>query len=112
MSTVVTVIMARLLNPEDFGLVAMAFVFTGISATFADLGIKDTLVREKNPSDDFICTMFWLTVLFSLFIWIILIMFASVIGNIYNEKIVTIIIYCLSVNVLFSGVRKIYQALL
>ncbi len=111
-STVLTIVMARLLNPEDFGLVAMATVFTGISASFLDMGLKDALVREKNPSDEFICTMFWLTIIFSLFIWIILIISASAIGNLYNEKIVKIIIYCLSVNVLFSGVRTIYQALL
>lgn len=112
LSTIVTIILARLLNPEDFGLVAMAAVFTGISTTFLDMGLKDTLVREKNPSNDFICTMFWLTFFFSIFVWIILIILAPAIGHLYNEKIVKIIIYCLSVNVLFSGVRTIYQALL
>ncbi|MDB9965141.1 lipopolysaccharide biosynthesis protein [Planktomarina temperata] len=111
-STALTIIMARLLTPDDFGLVAMAAVFTGISASILDMGLKDALVREKNPSDEFICTMFWLTILFSLFIWIILIISASAIANLYNEKIVKIIIYCLSVNMLFSGVRTIYLAVL
>ena len=39
-SFLVTLLMARLLNPGDFGLVAMAAVFTGISLVFVDLGTK------------------------------------------------------------------------
>ena len=47
LSVVVTIIMARLLTPSDFGLVAMATVFTGISNVFTELGTGEALIRKK-----------------------------------------------------------------
>ena len=58
LSIVVIIIMARLLDPSDFGLVAMATVFTGISNVFTELGTGEALIRKKNPNNEFISSIF------------------------------------------------------
>lgn len=109
-SFLVTLLMARLLNPGDFGLVAMAVVFTGISLVFVDLGTKDAIIREKNNTQEFISSIFWLNISLSLFVWLGLILSASIVADIYDEAIVETIIYIMSLNILVSGLTITFQA--
>ena len=110
MSFAITIVMARLLGPSDFGLVAMATVFTGISLVFIDLGTKDALVRTENLTKEFISTIFWTNIFFSFLVWLILIFFASSIADLYDQKVVQTIVYVMSLNVIVSGVTITFQA--
>ena len=110
MSFAITILMARLLGPSDFGLVAMATVFTGISLVFIDLGTKDALVRTENVTKEFISTIFWTNIFFSFLVWLILIFFASSIADLYDQKVVQTIVYVMSLNVIVSGVTITFQA--
>ena len=47
------VVLARLLTPEDFGLIAMAIVVTGLVAVLRDLGIGASIVQTKDLTEDF-----------------------------------------------------------
>lgn len=112
MSIIVTVIMARLLTPSDFGLVAMATVFTGISNVFTELGTGEALIRKKDPSKEFISSVFWLNTGLSLFVCLVLALIASCAASLYDEKIVEILIYVLSIEVFLSGLNRVPHALL
>ena len=50
-SFVVGIILARILNPADFGLIAMVEVFTVIASRFADSGFTNALIRKNNRKD-------------------------------------------------------------
>lgn len=50
------IILARLLEPEDFGLVAMAWIVVGLLEVFADAGVKAALIRHENPTPDHLNT--------------------------------------------------------
>jgi O-antigen/teichoic acid export membrane protein len=112
MSIIVTVIMARLLTPSDFGLVAMATVFTGISNIFTELGTGDALIRSKNTSREFASTIFWFNTSLSLVVCLILALIAPFISNLYGEEIVEILIYVLSIEILLSGINRVSHAML
>jgi teichuronic acid exporter len=54
-----TVVLARLLTPADFGVVAMLSLFVGIAATLAEGGLGAALIQAKLPSQADISTLFW-----------------------------------------------------
>lgn len=53
------IVLARLLGPEDFGLIAMATVFTGFAALFVEMGLGSALVQMQSPSATHKSTVFW-----------------------------------------------------
>ena len=59
-------VLARILTPEQFGLVAMAMTLVGLLTMFNDLGISAALVRDENPSAAFWSSAFWLNLAFGL----------------------------------------------
>ena len=112
LSIIVTIIMARLLNPSDFGLVAMATVFTGISNVFTELGTGDALIRKKNPTNDFISSIFWLNTSLAFLVCLVLAAIASSVADLYGQDIIEILIYVLSIEILLSGINRVSHALL
>ena len=67
-------ILARLLNPADFGLVGMAAVITGFIYTFEDLGLANAIIKKRDSTREQLASVFWFNLIFgwSLFglIWI------------------------------------------
>jgi teichuronic acid exporter len=112
LSVVVIIIMARLLDPSDFGLVAMATVFTGISNVFTELGTGEALIRKKNPTNDFISSIFWLNTSLAIFVCLILSVIASSVANLYDQDVIEILIYVLSIEIFLSGINRVSHALL
>ncbi|MFN4199480.1 MAG: lipopolysaccharide biosynthesis protein, partial [Flavobacterium sp.] len=64
---IVKMILARLLFPEDYGLVGMAVVFTSFFKTFTDLGFGSAIIQRKEEvlSDTYLSTAFWTNILWS-----------------------------------------------
>jgi O-antigen/teichoic acid export membrane protein len=112
LSIAVLVIMARLLEPSDFGLVAMATVFTGISNVFTELGTGDALIRSKNSSRGFASTIFWFNTSLSVLVCFILALIAPLASYLYGEEIIELLIYVLSIEILLSGINRVSHAML
>jgi O-antigen/teichoic acid export membrane protein len=61
-----TILLARLLLPEDFGLVGMVIVFTGFASLFAEFGFSSALIQRSDITDAHSSSVFWLNVLVGL----------------------------------------------
>ena len=57
------VILARLLDPEDFGLVAMVTVVTGVYGLFTSAGLSSATIQKATITDEQISTLFWINML-------------------------------------------------
>lgn len=91
------IILARLLDPSDFGLIAMAGVFTAISATFVDSGFSNALVRNKERTEMDYSTTFVTNVALSLFFCLLLCACSGLIADFYHQdKLRKIVILCAS----------------
>ena len=55
-----TVVLARLLTPTDFGLVAMVGAITGLGQAFADLGLSEATVQRQEITHGQVTTLFWI----------------------------------------------------
>ena len=64
---VVGAVLARLLTPDEFGIVAMAMVFSGFLSVFADAGLRSAVVQFRDMDERGLSSAFWLSVLLGLF---------------------------------------------
>ena len=86
------VILARLLSPSDFGLIAMAGVFNAICYTLVDSGFASALIRKKNRPDLDFSTVFVVNVCMSLLVGAILCACSGFIADFYHQPILVKIV--------------------
>lgn len=97
------VILARLLAPEDFGLVAMAGIVLGFVDLFRDLGTGSALVRAKEVNPVLQSSVFWLNLLFGVTMTLSMMALSPVIAALYREPRVQPVLMVMSVSFLLSS---------
>ncbi|WP_026452700.1 lipopolysaccharide biosynthesis protein [Aequorivita capsosiphonis] len=80
-----TLILARLLTPEDFGVVGLLIVFTSISQVFIESGFVQTLIQRQDVTEEDYTSVFYFNFIMSCIIYIILFFSSSYIAEFYNE---------------------------
>lgn len=112
-ATLVTfVILARMLEPEDFGLVALAAVFIGIVSALADAGFASYLVQAPTVDQRTLSTAFWSVLAFSLVLAGALVVSAPAWAALLQAPELSPVLRWLSLGVLFTGLSSTQVALL
>ena len=93
---VTSIVLARLLVPEYFGLLAMAQVFVGFADTFSRMGFNQAIVQRKQISEELLSSLFFVTLAVSCLIAVILACASPVFAWIYRNPEVTPIVATLS----------------
>lgn len=89
---IIQIILARLLLPSDFGVIAMITVVIAVSQALVEGGFQNALIREENPSEDDFTTVFYTNLFFSIILYIILFFLSPIIAEIYtNNQLVPVI---------------------
>ena len=83
-SFVISIILARLLLPEEFGLIAMITVFMGIGNTLLNAGLGESLIRTKDPTEEDYSTVFFFNLIGSVIVYAIIYFSAPWIANFYK----------------------------
>jgi len=112
MQSVSTVVLARLLVPADFGLVAMVTAITGLGQAFADLGLSEATIQHPEISHNQVSTLFWINVAIGLTLTSITAALAPVLVWFYREPRLKDITFLLSLTFLIGGLRVQHDALL
>jgi teichuronic acid exporter len=92
----VTIVLARLLQPSDFGLVAMASVFFSIARLFIDSGLKDSLIQNPNNSQADYNVVFFFNLMVSVVLYVIIYFAAPLIATYYDSSQITDLVRVLS----------------
>lgn len=97
-SFIVSIILARLLLPEEFGVIAMLSVFIAIGNSLTDSGLSQSLIRTENTTNEDYSTIFFFNLFVSLIIYLIFFFAAPLIAEFYNQPILINVtrIYCLT----------------
>jgi O-antigen/teichoic acid export membrane protein len=111
-STVSTVVLARLLTPADFGLVAMVTAIIGLGQAFADLGLSEATIQCQEISHKQVSTLFWINVAIGLVLTSITAGLAPVLAWFYHEPRLRDITLLVSLTFLIGGLRVQHDALL
>lgn len=107
-----TMVLARLLTPADFGLIAMVVVVTGFAAMFKDAGLSMATVQREHITHEQVSTLFWINVALSVLIMLLVAALAPVIARFYGEPQLTWITLALASTFIFGGLTVQHQALL
>jgi O-antigen/teichoic acid export membrane protein len=110
---VIKLVLARLLFPDQFGLVGMAVVFTSFVQVFNDLGIGAALVQRKaeNLKEAHFHTAFWTGIAWSIGVYLVIaFLVAPFAASFYNEPMLRQIIPVLSIGVLSSPINLVHNA--
>jgi O-antigen/teichoic acid export membrane protein len=106
------IILARLLNPKDFGLVGMVTAFTGVLTLFRDFGLSAASVQRATVTEQQISALFWINVLVGIILTIVTVALAPLVDAFYREPKVLWITIIVSVGFLFNGAGIQHRALL
>jgi PST family polysaccharide transporter len=109
---IISVILARLLSPKDFGLIGMIVVFTGFAALFSEMGLGAALIQRKVIEERHLSSIFWLNIAVGLILTCIFFAAAPLISKFYNEPRLKIITMLVSVNFFLSSFKAVQFSIL
>ena len=111
-SLIVSAVLARLIVPEDFGIIAVAMVIITFFSVFSDLGIAPAIIQHKNLTKENLSDIFSFTVWLGLGISFCFFLSSWAIASYYNIDKLIHICQILSVNLFFVTVNIVPNALL
>ncbi len=107
---IVSIVLARILAPEEYGVVALVTIFITISNVFIEQGFGTALVQKKDADDLDFSSVFYCNVVLSIILYIIIFLLAPVIAKFYNNMQIIVILRVLAITVLISGVKSVQNA--
>ena len=87
---IITMILARLLSPSDYGIIAMLTIFIAISQQFVECGISNALIRKQDCTQTDYSTAFFFNVGVSCIVYVILFFTAPLIATFFKMDILSI----------------------
>jgi O-antigen/teichoic acid export membrane protein len=106
------VVMARLLNPEDFGLVAMVTIVTGIYELFITAGLSAATVQKDEINDKEVSTLFWINILVGIILALLCVLTAPILVEFYSEPRLRLVTVALAAGFILSSAGVQHFALL
>lgn len=104
------VVLARLITPEVFGIMAMALAFVGIGHLLRDIGLSNAAIQAKSLSVQQRSNLFWINSGVGLVLAVLALVAAVPIAWFYSEPQVATVVVLLSPTLLFSGMATQYRA--
>ena len=108
----VSIFLAHLLVPHDYGLVSMSATFTGMISLFASLGFGVALVERQEVDEDCVSTAFWSTICVGMFAFVLAVIGAPFISSFYGEPRLVAIIRVAACGFMLTPLNDIANSLL
>ena len=106
----VSIILARILSPEDYGVIAIVTVFVAIGDALVTGGFGNALVQKRNATVDDFNSIFWLSVCVAFILYGVLFLCAPVIAKFYSNESLTFIVRIMGIKFVFSAFNSVQQA--
>ncbi len=106
----VSIILARLIDPEIYGVVAIVTVITSILQVFLDTGLSTALIQKKDADDLDYSSVFYFNVVFGIVLYALLFLFAPLIAHFYKMPDLTPVIRVLGLTLIIFSLKSVQQA--
>lgn len=107
---VVSIILARLLLPSDYGVVSMILVFTAIANVFVQNGFSTALIQKKDADDCDFSSVFYVSFLIAIVCYGIIYFMAPYVADFYNMNEITSILRVISLTLFFGAINSVQNA--
>lgn len=109
-SLVVSIVLARLLMPEDYGAIALITIFISICDVFLVNGLSSPLIQKKNADSCDFSTIFYCSLVISIVLYTFIYLSAPLVASFYNMEILSPALRVLSIRVIFSSISSVQNA--
>lgn len=109
-SLIVSIVLARLLDPENYGVISIVMIFITFCDAIVTGGFGNAIVQKKDADELDVNTMLCCSVATSILLYIIMFCAAAYIASFYNMPIIRPILRVLGLRLLISGVNSIQRA--
>ena len=107
---ILSVILAQLLAPSDYGIVAILLIFINIADIFVNSGFSNALIQKNNVDDLDFSSVFYFNLLFSVFVYLIVYITAPNIAEFYGMPILCDTLRILGVRIPIAAINSVQQA--
>ncbi len=109
---IVTIILARLLGPKEFGLIGMLGIFIQIAAILVQSGLTSSIIRSKQIDDDDLSTVFFFNLVLSLILYGVIYLGAPLVAIFYKQAILTQLLRVLSITIVINAFSVVQISIL
>lgn len=103
------IILARILTPKDFGLLAVITIFVQIAQTFIDSGFSNALIQKKDRNQVDYSTVFYFNLAISILLYVILYHCAPLIANFFNHVQLTSLTRVVGLNLIIGALVSVHR---
>ena len=109
---VVQIVLARLLLPEDYGVIALIAVFIAVAQIFVASGLNTAIIQKKEIDDTDTSSVLYLSLLIAVVCYAIIFVTSPFIAAFYNNEIITPVLRVLGLTLFFGAFNSIQQAII
>ena len=106
----VSIVLARVLMPKQYGIVALLTAFITILSIFIDSGLSSALIQKKDADDKDFSTVFYVNMALCAVLYILLFITAPFIAGLYNNPNMTLYLRVIGITLLIAGVKNVQTA--
>ncbi|MGE5497256.1 MAG: oligosaccharide flippase family protein, partial [Syntrophothermus sp.] len=104
-------ILSRLLEPKDFGLIAVINVIIVFVRSFADLGVAAAIIHHQDTTERQLSTLYWLNLITGICLFLIVLLFRPFMVFFFKEPILKDLLLYVSISLLIAPVGSLFQVL-
>lgn len=107
---VLTIIIARLVLPSEYGLIAMLGIFLAIAQVFVDSGFSNALIQKQDRTETDFSTVFYFNIFISIVFYLLLFVCAPYIASFYKEPDLLLVTRWIGLNIIIAGFSVVQRA--
>ena len=109
---IMLIVLAQLLSPKEYGIMGIVLIVLGFGTLFSDIGVSGAIIHFQNASKEQISTLYWLSFIIGLIIFIMLFLLSPFIALFYNEPSLTYYIQIIAIIFLIIPIGQQFEILL
>lgn len=107
---IVSIVLARLLDPSSYGAIAIVNIFIAFSNVFVTSGFSTSLIQKKNSDDVDFSSAFYFNIAFGVVLYAVIYVFSPLIASFYNLEILKSVLRFMGLNIIIVGANSVQQA--
>ena len=107
---IIQIILARLLSPEDYGILAILLAFIALANVFVQSGLNTALIQKKNADIEDFSSVFWVSLCISGFLYLLLFVTAPFIANFYQNQTLKPVLRVIAITLFFGALNSVQNA--
>lgn len=107
---IVEIVLARILLPNDYGLIALVTVFITVLQVFVDSGLANSLIQKKDADELDFSSVFWFNLGWCCVLYVLFFLASPIIALFFGKSELTSVLRVLGLQVIISGIKNVQQA--